>query len=512
MLKYSLYLTVRYTIFIWGTIFSVAGIYLSIGEDQVEREFQTPHEWWYMSRLKLRNAKTNMCKAEDWGGPPDWVTIIQNCDALLKRLEDPEIDGKDVKELMDEPLSVADMGRVGKDITGKSENWRRGYYETMMIYAAAAEHLEGWVRDKTRNLYFPPELVIGDSNPNPKPIPPGYKSHPKEEECEDAWDGAENVYLRILTTRGFTAKQKMDAALACGLYLDYKQLPEAAERMYEWGLSLALELVPESSQAFDPGTFVLKDRSQSPPANLLTTLTAIATHKARIGDRSAALPIFLSLLRARRSLSPTEPPKPRTAPPPSLSISDKISNFFAEKPYPPPPLDGTSPPWRSPQEICEEAALELYIGEILYSLQGSTTGYGSSTSSREEGLSWTRDAVDIAEEQLRKLGIVSEDAEAKKTCKECLGTGLDNWAKMVARLARDEEEAKKSAASLKQQQQQVSSVFGAFWSKGSGEQQPAGVDRWAAENRVVDERRRRTRELLEDLQPESIGWMALFRA
>ena len=42
-----------------------------------------------------------------------------------------------------------------------------------MIAAKAAEYVDGWVVDKTRNAICAPEHVIGPSNPKPKPFPPG---------------------------------------------------------------------------------------------------------------------------------------------------------------------------------------------------------------------------------------------------------------------------------------------------------------------------------------------------
>jgi hypothetical protein len=383
------------------------------------------------------------------------------------------------------------MGRAGYDITAKSENWRRGYYEAMMLLAQAAEHVDGWVRDRKRDFYFPPEFVIGDSNPRPKPIPSGNVTAPREEDCEIPFETADNHYLRILTTRGFTSRQKIDAALACAAFMEFKELPDAAERMYDWALSLAAEGASPSSIPYDTTTYALRDQAAAPSANLLVAMTAMATHKARSADVSSALPIFLSLLRARRSLSKTPPTGKESRPVRPPSTADWIRSIIFQPPYPPPPDDGTAPPWRDAKNMCEEAALELYIGEILYSLKGSN---------REEGLSWTRDAVDIAEEQLRRLGIVTAEKEAQATCRQCLSTGLESWFTMVDKLATEEEEKKKEAPAK-------SSGF-VFWSK--PDDSPA--DRWAAEQKVVAERTRRTQELLDDLRPENAGIYSLLKA
>ena len=148
-----------------------------------------------------------------------------------------------------------------------------------------------------------------------------------------------------------------------------------------------------------------------------------------------------------------------------------------------------------------------YIGEILYASDPSTSG-------REEGLAWTREAVDIAEEELRGRG-TNENKEAKATCRQCLETGLGNWGKMVARLAREERERRKGdeEARLAKSAARAGGWFG--FGAGAGmdhdakerEQKtgPAGpaeallgpMGRWEAEELVVQERMRRARDVLE---------------
>ncbi|CAI4211069.1 unnamed protein product [Parascedosporium putredinis] len=152
----------------------------------------------------------------------DWVEVIETCLDAIRRLEDPNIDGKGIKELVEGSIYIEGVGKLGYDVTDKSENWRRGYYETLMLAGRAAEQLDGWVVDKSRGAVFPPDVVLGPSNPNPKPIAAGSRSAPREEDCETAYEPAENYYLRILTTKGFTSRQKMDAALAYASFLDFK--------------------------------------------------------------------------------------------------------------------------------------------------------------------------------------------------------------------------------------------------------------------------------------------------
>uniref|UniRef100_L2FXN2 Uncharacterized protein n=1 Tax=Colletotrichum fructicola (strain Nara gc5) TaxID=1213859 RepID=L2FXN2_COLFN len=255
----------------------------------------------------------------------------------------------------------------------------------------------------------------------------------------------------------------MDAALAYASFLDFKSMPDAAEKMYQWALALATETA--SASLVDGRTYTINDKTTPPSENVLTVLTSIATHKARSGDE-----------------------RPQEVP---TSLWQRVWNAAAAPKYPPPPDDGSRPPWRHSKELCEEASLNLYIGEILFATKDAKAN-------REEGLAWTRDAVDLAEEQLRKVGTVGGDREARQTCRECLGVGLENWSAMVAKLAK-EEEAKKNAAPTK-------STFG-FWSEAKT------VDgRWAAEQDVVTERIRRTRELLVNVEPPAAGLASLLRA
>lgn len=119
-----------------------------------------------------------------------------------------------------------------------------------------------------------------------------------------------------------------------------------------------------------------------------------------------------------------------------------------------------------------------YIGEILYASNSSKT-------SKEDGLAWTREAVDIAEEQLRKRGV---DKEGKRTCAQCLEVGMGNWATMVQQLVEAEKEGKKTAKS---------EGWLGFGGKGVvSEEEVKG--RWESEEVVVEERLRRAREVLDD--------------
>jgi len=91
--------------------------------------------------------------------------------------------------------------------------------------------------------------------------------------------------------------------------------------------------------------------------------------------------------------------------------------------FPPPPPSGDTPYTRpTPGESCDESELMLYIGEILF----------ATSAAKEVGVSWTRQAVNIADENLKALP-PSEEVQKKK-CKECLLTGVGNWEIMLKRL------------------------------------------------------------------------------
>ncbi|KAM5348842.1 hypothetical protein ACJ41O_008665 [Fusarium nematophilum] len=486
-LKHEAKLAVRYTVSFWGLLACFGVIWFFVNEEALEREFPTPHEWGWMTRKFLRDA--NSSKAPK-NGEVNWPWAFELSRGLVLRLEDAKVDGQDVEKLSDRVDPGAEIpGEFNPcDISAKSEEWRRGYFEAIMLAAKAAEHVDGWVRDLSRNIISPPEFVIGPSNPRPTPIPPGQPHAPREEDCEVAYPGADNFYMKILATKGFTPRQKLEAALEYASFMEFKDRPEGAEALHNLALAEAsqgLDMV--SNPPYDPKTFVLNEKAGSPSQNILDAITAIATHKARTGNINAALPIYLSLLKARRFL-PNDPPAVSRPKPKASSVWSQLLESVSQPDYPPPPPDGTQPPWRSPQERCQEASLSLWIGEILFA-----------SSSKDDGLSWTRDSVDVAEEQLRNLDPLSDDRAAKQTCRECLSAGLDNWGRMVVKLAKDEERRREKAATQ-------SRVF-SFWSGAS----PTAEDRWTAEDAVVKERVRRTRELIEEITPGGPSLASLFK-
>ncbi|EFQ32683.1 uncharacterized protein GLRG_07827 [Colletotrichum graminicola M1.001] len=570
-LRYEGRLFLRYNVSIWGAALCALAIVFLLNQEALEKEHPTPHEWSLLTRVGVRGAKH--AAKDSQGHDVDWVEVLVSCREMLKRLEDPAGDGAGIRELLDEPLSIEGVGAAGKDLSAKSENWRRGYYELLMLLAQASEQLDGWVRDKKSKYVFPPEVVIGPSNPRPRPIPPGAQSAPVEEDCEPACEPADNHYLRILTTRGFTDRQKMDAALRYASFLDYKNLPDAAERMYQWALSLATEegTAPSGSPPqVDPRTYTLVNDKLSPPPseNLLTVLTSIALHKARAGDVSAALPIFVSVLRARRALPQTPPAdqeRPSDARP--ATLWQRVWDLARPPRYPRQRLDvverlprhtvcqgmesrlnGTRPPidpgisrvalgldaggavltliaqgefstprstvpappsWPPPpaelSPVCLHVFNPVHRRRIL--LRRPRDGRGAVRTAREGPSRWDgADAVDLAEEQLRAIGPSGGDGEARRTCRECLSTGLQNWSTMVARLAREEEEEKKAKAKAGP----VKSAFG-FWSEAKTAADDGDEGRWVAEEKVVKERVRRTRELLVQAERPASGLASLLQ-
>ncbi|KYK58945.1 hypothetical protein DCS_00072 [Drechmeria coniospora] len=485
-LRHEARLVARYTITLWGLGAAIVTILFALNEESSERRFPTPHEWNHLTRKFLRDAHGFR---DPKNGETNWARALELARGVVIRLEDDRKGGSGVVKLSDrqDPGLEVPGEFVNCDVSAKSEEWRRGYFEAIMLAAKAAEHVDGWVRDVTRNIVSPPEFVIGPSNPRPQPIPPGNPHAPREEDCVIAYPSAENWYVKVLATKGLTPRQKMDAALEYASFMEFKARQDESEALYGLALAEATQGIEPTKLPYHPKTFVLESRAESPSMNVLDALTAMATFKARRGDVSSALAIYVSVLKARRALAEA-PPKAAPTKPNRESLLEQVVRFFAPPDYPPPPPDGSLPPWRSAHERCQEASLNLYIGEILYA---------TSTSSRDDGLAWTRDGVDLAEEQLRTMSLTSQDKDAKRTCRECLTMGLDNWSTMVSRLAKAE----------KAKSQSAKPVIFPFWS-GSRDAE----DRWAAEEAVVQDRKRRTKELLEDVVPPSSGFLPFLRA
>jgi hypothetical protein len=512
-LKYEIKTGIKYTGYIWIAGISLLAAWFAIVQERLERRYPTPHEWSFRTRMYHRGGYCARYEPSP-GRVTDWLQVAWWFETTLKRLQDPNIDGQDVKD------APHDCPPGTKDITAKSEEWRRGYYEAMMGYAKAVEYMDGWVLDKTRNIVFPPGTMIGPSNPYPKPIPPGFKGAPREEDCELRFESPDDIYLRILSTPGFNNRQKIEAGLAYASWLDYKGITGPAGIIFEDTVHLAASERPNlPAEPLDTKTWTLNDAAGPPSANLLSSLTAYATFRARQGDISSALPILVSVLKARRSL-PSTAPSPNAAeasltaainanqkaqtPTTSTTTNplSSLTNLLTPPAYPPPPPDGTAPPIRDALDLCQEAALSLHIGEIMYT---------SSPATREEGLGWTREAVDVAEEQLHHLPqTIFQDSPARAACRECLATGMSNWAAMVAKLAKEEKAKAADGAAAAAAETKKTGWFGGLW--GQGVAKVEDVDRWAAEEKVLEERQQRARDMLEDLRPPPRGILSFLQA
>jgi len=494
-LRHEAKLLVRYLWISVGGVACVAVLYFFYTEEKREREYPTPHEWTFQERKLYRDA-------HKWTNPEirvSWSRAFQLARNLCLAFEDENRSGGSIPRLhdMSDPNDEFSWEFVSHDISGKSEEWRRGYFEIIMLAAKAAGQVDGWLRDKhdKNNMAWAPEYVIGPSNPRPTPIPPNAPPAPREEDCYVAFPPAERYYSKILATKGFNERQRLQAILEYANFVELKRRPQDAQALYNMALSVATEGRDQTQLPFNPKTLIIKDKAPAPSANVLDAITAIANYKARNGEAAAALPVYVSLLKARRSLPEqnqqtriSQPVEPKVKPP----MYRRILEFLGEPSYPPPPPDGTQPPWRSPEERCQEASLTLYIGEILYA-----------SNSHEDGIAWTREGVDISEEQLRGMShLTKREVQVPKTrCRECLQTGLQNWSVMVTRLAADERarrEAKKDGKS----------GMLSFW--GAAETPADG--RWEAEGLVVLERMKRTLDLLEDVNRLDKGPTRYFSA
>ncbi|KAF4628212.1 hypothetical protein G7Y89_g9943 [Cudoniella acicularis] len=228
-LKDEIRKSVKYTAYIWTFVGLAFVVAYGVNFEWMARRYHPAPEWSWITRHNYQIAKY----AEDDEYKDlifvDWALTGSMYKLILERLEDPNIDGAGLIEQGDGGILVEGIGKTGYDITNKSEPWRRGYYEALMGAARAAERLDDMVLDTTRGIVFPKNVVIGPSNPNPKPRRVGSASAPKEEDCKTRfYDAPETFYMRILTTSGFNEKQRVDAALAYGAWLDFKGIPDTA--------------------------------------------------------------------------------------------------------------------------------------------------------------------------------------------------------------------------------------------------------------------------------------------
>ncbi|KAK4697905.1 hypothetical protein P7C71_g231, partial [Lecanoromycetidae sp. Uapishka_2] len=506
-LKDQIWKGAKYTLYGWAGLALIGIMAFGLQNEILERRFPSPPEWSMISRINFRSAKNQEHPDPNGSGLTDWASAGQAYGLLLERLEDSTKDGQDLQPILQDEgdIYVAGVGKAGLDISSKSEPWRRGYYECLLGCAKAAENRDGWVRDTTRNIAFPAEVVIGPSNPHPKPVPFGAKSAPLEENCVPAFEPAETYYMRILTTHGFSTRQRLDAALAYADWLDFKGLASTAEDMYDWGLDIAMGALPEGvNNVIDIKTGVIDGKATHITSNVLLATTSLAYHHARNNNLAAALPIFLSVLRARRRLpnsafqSESEPSTRSDSA--FAGLMSFTKSLLMAPTYPPAPPTGDEIALRTPAALCEEAGVMSHIGEILFASSSNTphTITSSNTSTRpampsptttrqlknqQSGLSWTREAVDLAEATL--VSADPRDQRARDKCSECLAVGMDNWLTMVSKLQKDERRA--AAGSPKK----ASSSW--FWGSNARSDEEG---RWEREAKTVDERLDSVRRLL----------------
>ena len=481
----------------------------------LEHEYPTPREWTFWSRWGLRSGKhlefDDDAKVErvlvDWGRAGMFYA------RLLARLEDPDKDGANVLRRGDDggDILVEGLGRTGWDVSMKSEQWRRGYWEGLMGAARVAERLEGMVARKTRGdktslkEVLPKECLVGPSNPRPRPMPRGMGEPWTEDEAEDAYEPPEKFYLRILTTKGFSSGQKIEAALAYADWCGFKGLPETAQRILEWGMDIAVAGAEANgiTDVVNPRTGVIdSNKTGLATANMLKVSTAIGVHFAQAGEVRKALPVFLSVLKSRRELPPEpayarfesdETRKAQNAG--AWTILYLFKDWLIESPFPAPPPSGDERPFHTLAEACEEVGLMTYVGEILYA-----------TSSEEKGLSWTRDAVDASE---AVMWVMKEEGreERKDKCKQCLTIGLENWKKMATSLAVAAERREREL-SMKEKEGKGNPWFGESLGK-QKEKARQEAKKWQEEEAQIELRRQKTMPLTMSVRPVPKGWFSI---
>lgn len=513
-------LTVKYILYfhiIAG--FALALVWL-VSVEIKERRYQTPPEWSFRTRNIYRTARIMSEPDFNRSGVTEWPQVGNNYWVALSRLEDTSLDGKDLQIPPGDDHRVYVVGidalgftRNGLDLLSKSEEWRRGYYSVLLGAARAAEHLDEEVRDTKRNITFPKEHMIGPSNPRPKPVPHGAASPPLEENCVPASESPQMFYTKILSSTGFSTRQRLDAALAYADWLDFKELHESAEEMYDWGLDIAMGALPVGvNNAVDSQTGIISNNAAYVSNNLLKATTALAIHHARNANLTAALPIFLSVLRAKKQLSlPPIPNAPKAEPTKLEWIMSVAKSILVTPPYPPPPPSGDEAPIRTPAAVCEEAAVMAHVGEILFASSNDDSepplkeSKSRSTSRKQtSGLGWTRDAVDVSESTLTSMD--AADLDGRQTCAECLRTGMENWSTMVRKMLRDQRR------SVSTKEDKFGNGRGWFWGGKSTEEAEEDEGRWERELHSVDERMDKVQRLLENeeesrKQRKPGGWL-----
>lgn len=503
--KYQLRLGLYWSVLGWTALTGLSVAYFILQQDWLDKQYPAPLEWPWIAKFRWRCARWDELtrgKGLDW---IDWVTVGVQYRNVVYALErtgwgpwvqpeiilsvsqdlDKSIPGLDETAMRAEPDKVPDdmwKSRIGYDVSQKSESWRSGYWESMMGMAKSAEMLVGYLTysrgpDADMKTY-PGHRIRSEQNPYPTPIPPGLEHKlriPDEEDCSVAYESPDFHYLRILTTKGFSRKQRLDTGVAYAVWLDASNRPQLAEQMYRWSLDLACEGVPQAADKIvDRKTCTIQATAPFVTNSILQVVTALASHHARHENISSSLNMYLSILRAHRAAPEAPLARQYLAPGPDYSLTniDSILRYIAAIPWPGKYLGqittGDEPFERTQRSKCEEAAIMTYVGEILFSRSGK----------RAEGLSWTRDAAAIAEQ-----GHLDEklDAPGREVCTQCFDTGLGNWKKMVGQLATEK---------AQRQQQGVAKAAGWLWASRSAIVDDALVEQadWKEEERRVTDK------------------------
>ncbi|KAF1838746.1 hypothetical protein BDW02DRAFT_564606 [Decorospora gaudefroyi] len=434
-------LSVRYSIliFLLTSCFSIAS--LGILSEQQERAFPSPHEWSLITRFRFRRGKWwQVPENNEEEGFPNWARVYSELDYTLKRLENPNKDGAGLMEQEEGGILVPGVGKAGFDLSAKSEEWRQGYYEVLIGMASAAERLDGWVTDKWRRYIWSPEFVPSVTNKRPKAVLPGMPEVPDEEHRVPPAEAPETFYLKIITSKGFTTYQRLSAALGYADWLSFRKLPDSAEEMYRWAMDIAIAGLPtpEPSKVIDPETGILSASApkEAITPNIIYAATNLATFFAEQRRLTSALPIFISVLRARLGADEVHIRTIQTQK--DSSLIGTVLSLLKEPDYPPVPPSGDEPLLRKESDRCEEAALKNYIGEILFATAGS------SPAQRKQGLSWVRDAVSTSK-LAQSLDPIRTNDDIRKKCEQCEEVGLEAWGKIMTYLAAEAREKRDAA-------------------------------------------------------------------
>lgn len=408
-------------------------------QEMVDRDFPAPKEWSFLTKVVYHAARGLEVPGANQAGVVNWGVCGLAYRDLLRRLEDRDGDGKGLKEQQDTAVPAFDVEHM-------SYEWQRGYYSALMGCGRAAIELSDAVLDTTTNIMYRRRHMIGPSNPKPKKLAKKFGPAPREENCVPAFAEPDDYFLKIMYTKGFSPKEKMDAAMAYAGWCDFKEMPDMADGVLRWALDTAVEGSDVNAPAIKidhvvptiPADAVVTD-------NILDATTALAVHRAQAGDTNSTLPSFLSILRARReaphAVENTSPNAPHQRRDTKLKrtdidvLNDQISSFWSllqASKFPDPPPSGNDAYQHTPDSDAEEAVLMTYIGEILFS---------TDPSQRDAGLHWTKSAIDLA---MKSYSSPLTSRAAKLKGVETLRVGSENRRKMVALLQADVSHASES--------------------------------------------------------------------